>query len=348
MASDSDKKQKKNKKAAAKSRPPTSQDVAKLANVSRATVSYVLNDVQDSRISEETKERVLKAAAQIGYVPNQFASSLRSGQTNLVFIPYFDWPYNQNSMEFLQMLSRQMTELGYTVMLQYFKGKDTSKNVRYLSSFHPVGVLFSEKFSQEDVDILTKNGVRALLAYGDVALPSTYKIDIDFTSVGKIAAHHFIEIGRKRIAVILPKDNRITYIGTQRLDGIKSVGEPVGFEIECVEMDYDYQNALALAKKWKSGVHPNGVFTYNDEYGMLLMTALQDVGFSIPDEIALVGCDNLPVSELARPQLTTIEISNPRLVEAVSSYFHDLIQQKDVKDKSIAPIAPRLIKRESS
>lgn len=251
-------------------------------------------------------------------------------------------------MEFLQMLSRQLTELGYTVMLQYFKGKDTRKNVRYLSSFQPVGVIFSEKFSREDVDILTKNGVRALLAYGDAALPSTPKITIDFSTVGVIAANQFIEKDRKRIAVIVPKDNRIAYIGLQRLDGILSVGEPAGCEVERVDMDYNVEDAKALAKKWREGPHPNAVFAYNDEYAVLLMSALQDVGFSIPEDIAIIGCDDLPISEITRPRLTTIEVSNPMLVEMVSSYFHDLIQGNEVKDKSIAPIIPKLIKRESS
>src|SRR5207302_10665646 len=65
-------------------RPPTSADVARLANVSRATVSFVLNNVWDSRVSEETQERVMKAAEELGYVPHAIARSLRAGRSNLV------------------------------------------------------------------------------------------------------------------------------------------------------------------------------------------------------------------------------------------------------------------------
>src|SRR3954453_20407331 len=86
------------------SRPPTSADVARLANVSRATVSFVLDNVWDNRVSEETRERVLKATEELSYVPHAMARSLRAGQSNLVLMPFFDWPHNLDSMAFLQEL----------------------------------------------------------------------------------------------------------------------------------------------------------------------------------------------------------------------------------------------------
>src|SRR5207302_3032403 len=101
----------------ARKRPPTSLDVARLANVSQSTVSHVLNDVRDSRFSEETRERVLAAAQELGYVPHAMARSLRSGRSNLVILPFFDWPFNPSSLRFEQTMAARLGELGYTVML---------------------------------------------------------------------------------------------------------------------------------------------------------------------------------------------------------------------------------------
>src|SRR5689334_6002200 len=99
------------KESISSQRPPTSADVAQLAHVSRATVSFVLNNVWDNRVSEETRERVLKAASELGYVPHAMARSLRAGRSNLVLMPFFDWPYNLDSLSFLQQLETQLEEL---------------------------------------------------------------------------------------------------------------------------------------------------------------------------------------------------------------------------------------------
>jgi DNA-binding LacI/PurR family transcriptional regulator len=90
-------------------RPATSNDVARLAGVSQATVSYVLNDTPGKRITAQTRARVLDAAARLGYVPSASAQSLRSGQSNLVLIPIPDIPVGQAFIAFLNGCARSDT-----------------------------------------------------------------------------------------------------------------------------------------------------------------------------------------------------------------------------------------------
>ena len=309
-----------------RSGPPTSMDVARLANVSRATVSYVLNDAPEARISEATKARVLQAAAELGYVPHEIASSLRSGRSDLVLLPFFDWPYNQSSITFLRDLALQLDQLGYTVMLRFFGRGDKRALTRKIASFHPIGVIVvEEEISPAEIEILTRNGVQAILAYGWTQSASIPSIGIDFAVVGECAGQYLVGKGHREIAAIVPRDERILHLGWQRLVGLEQVARQAGGVIERIDLGYDTGEAAALAENWKKGPRPTAVFTYNDEYGLLLMSALQDVGLNIPGDIALVGCDDLPLCEMLRPRLTSINLGSSTARE-IAVHFDRMIQ----------------------
>ena len=328
---------------------PTSMDVARLAHVSRATVSYVLNEVPDARISEATKKRVLQAAAKLGYVPHEIASSLRSGRSDLVLLPFFDWPYNQGSITFLQDLALQLDQLGYTVMLRFFGRGDKKSLTRKIASFHPVGVIVvEEEISPPEIEILTRNGVQAILAYGWTQSMSIPSIGVNFSAVGECAGQYFIHKGHRDIAVIVPRDERILQLGLQRLEGIERVGELAGAKIERVDLGYNTREAASLARKWKKGSRPTAVFTYNDEYGLLLMSALQNVGLDIPADIALMGCDDLPLCEMLRPRLTSVNLGSGETAREIAIHFDRMIQGTAHNPPSQIQPACSIVVRESA
>jgi DNA-binding LacI/PurR family transcriptional regulator len=331
-----------------RSGPPTSTDVARLAKVSRATVSYVLNDVPDARISEATKERVRKAAEQLGYVPHEMASSLRSGHSDLVLLPFFDWPYNPSSIAFLQGLAQQLDQLGYTVMLRYFGQSGKASLARKIAALHPVGVIVgAEEFSQEDVAILTRNGVKAVLAYGYSPNAIIPTIGFDFTIVGECVGEHFISRGHQRIAALVPRDPRILTLGLQRLQGLEKAVGRAGLQVERIDIDYNLQQAAELAKLWKGGPRPSAVFTYNDDYGLMLMSALQNVGLDIPGDISLVGCDDLPLCEMIRPRLTSVNLGSGEPSREIVTYIDDMIQGRTSPSSPSMRRTCKLIQRDS-
>ncbi len=327
---------------------PTSMDVARLAGVSRATVSYVLNGSPGARISEETRERVLKAAAKLGYIPHKYASSLRSGHSDLVLLPFFDWPYNQNSINFLRELALQLDLLGYSVMLRFFGSQDKKNLARKIAAFHPIGMItVVGEFTKADIDVLSRNGVRAILAYG--AAPSTPipSVSIDFTSVGDCVGQYLVGKGHQSVGVIVPRDPRILRLGLQRLEGLERAGEKAGMRIERIDLDYDTRQAGKLAAEWKAGPRHSAAFTYNDEYGMLLMSALQDVGLNIPGDIAHVGCDDLPLCEMLRPRLTSVNLGATSPAHEISSYFDQMIRGQTPTGTPNIPLVCKIIIRES-
>jgi DNA-binding LacI/PurR family transcriptional regulator len=147
--------------------------------------------------------------------------------------------------------------------------------------------------------------------------------------------------------VLVPRHPRIVKFGLQRLHGVQKIGSKHGLLIDRVDLDYSSEAAAALAAKWKHGERPTAVFTFNDEYGALLMGALHDVGLSVPEDIALVGCDNLPICEVVRPRLTTTRMSSDAAVRAIATFFDAAIQGQDVGEPPQALSSPQLIVRDS-
>ncbi len=312
--------------AVSPSQPPTSQDVARRANVSRATVSYVLNHVEDARISEATRRRVLQAAEELGYIPHKIASSLRSGRTDLVLLPFLNWPFNQNSLIFYERLAQGLDRLGYSVMLHFFGQSDKESLARKIAAFHPIGVIVGgHDLTPADVELLNRNGVRAILSYEATPEARIPSMVMDFEVVGRRVGEYFQAKGHRQVAAVVPKDERIRHIGLQRLKGLQQAAAATGLHVERVDMNYNVQEAAALARKWKAGPHPSAIFTYNDDYGLLLMGALQDAGLSVPEEVALVGCDNLPLCEMVRPRLTSVTNPSDILVNNFVTAFHQMV-----------------------
>src|SRR5437870_4239575 len=98
-------------------RPPTSVDVARQAGVSQATVSYVLNDLPDSRVSAETRARVLIAADELGYTAHAMARSLRAGHSNIILLPQSSIPTGPRMIGFYEQLAARLGRLGYATIL---------------------------------------------------------------------------------------------------------------------------------------------------------------------------------------------------------------------------------------
>src|SRR5205823_1818467 len=151
----------------------------------------------------------------------------------------------------------------------------------------PVGVMAQEEFlTHEAVEILRRAGVRAILAIGGTPSKFVTTALNNFVSVGRRAGEHLAGKGHRHVAVLVPRDPRILRLGLERLQGIEEVGRLHGLRIERVDLGYDIAEAQRLVDEWRHGPdpRPTAVFTYNDEYGMLLMRLLQDAGFCIPGD----------------------------------------------------------------
>ncbi|MEU7605244.1 LacI family DNA-binding transcriptional regulator [Streptomyces sp. NPDC041003] len=327
---------------------PTSADVARLAGVSRATVSYVLNNAEAVRISEPTRRKVREAAEELGYVPHAAARSLRAGHTRIVLLPTPNVPIGPLYSAFLNELQWALRRLDYTVVQYGSLGLSGDEAVRAWAELRPVAVISLGEItlSAHNVATLKRAGARAVITLGPVGVPGAHALVMDQQEVGARAAAHLVERGRRRIGVVVPEEEGLELFSAPRLAGARSVADAGGARVEPVPMAYSEESAAALAARWR-GLGLDAVFAYNDEYAMLLMRALQDEGLRIPEDVAVIGADDLLIGRLLRPRLSTVRIEMPTGDHLASLVDHAVREPSEVTERRDL-MAAEAVHREST
>jgi DNA-binding LacI/PurR family transcriptional regulator len=290
--------------------PPTSGDVARAAGVSRATVSYVLNNTKGGRVSEATRERVREAARQLGYVPHGVARALRAGRSGIVLLTAPAVTMGPLFAQIFADLQRALSELGYRAVLHGPTGTRGAEAARRWAELRPDAVLslMDDSLDEEAVAVLHKAGVGAVLSFGPVPVPGAHALVADQEQVGCLAARHLVAVGRRRLGVIVPADLALRGFAEPRLNGAERAARGHR-SVTLVRQDLalDEKAAVSWAGRCaEAGI--DGVFAYNDEYAALAVRALQDRGLRVPEDMAVVGADDLLIARLMRPRLTTVRM----------------------------------------
>ncbi|MER7687289.1 LacI family DNA-binding transcriptional regulator [Streptomyces sp. NPDC097610] len=290
---------------------PTSADVARLAGVSRATVSYVLNNTSAVRISEPTRRRVHEAAKELGYVPHAAARSLRAGHSRMVLMPTPSVPVGPLYSQFLNELQWALGRLDYTVVQYGSVGLHGDEAARAWAELRPVAVLVpGSDLGPQGVAVLKRSGARAVVTLGPERVEGAHALLMDHDKVGHSAGVHLLARGRRRIGVVVPEEPGLEIFSQSRLDGVRRSLTGTDATATALPLAYEESAAARLAARWRS-LGLDAVFAYNDEYAMLLMRALQEEGVGIPDETAVIGADDLMLGRLLRPRLSTVHIELP-------------------------------------
>ncbi|WPO69532.1 MULTISPECIES: LacI family DNA-binding transcriptional regulator [unclassified Streptomyces] len=330
---------------------PTSADVARLAGVSRATVSYVLNNASAVRISEPTRRRVHDAARELGYVPHAAARSLRAGHSRMVLMPTSEIPMGPLFGRFFNELQWALSRLDYTVVQYASLGMTGEDAARAWAELRPVAVLAPDAsaLGPRGVTVLKRSGAKAVFTLGPQRVEGAHALLMDGRRVGEAAALHLLARGRRRIGAIVPTEPGLEIFSRPRVEGLHRAVETAhitGASVTELPLAHTEESAAALAARWRS-LGLDAVFAYNDEYAMLVMRALQDEGIAIPEEAAVIGSDDLMLGRLLRPRLSTVRIELPSgrgLAELVDRVVRDPGAGPEVHDV----LAADIVHRESS
>ncbi|MER7045107.1 LacI family DNA-binding transcriptional regulator [Streptomyces jumonjinensis] len=327
---------------------PTSADVARLAGVSRATVSYVLNNTSSVRISEPTRRRVREAAEELGYVPHAAARSLRAGHTRMVLLPASASSVGPLYLQFFNELQWALRRLDYTVVQYGSLGLDGDEAARAWAELRPVAVvsLGEVGLTPQGVDILKRSGAKAVITLAPRRVAGAHSLVMDQSEVGGCAVAHLVQRGRRSIGVVMPSEPGLEHFAEPRFEGARRAAAGTGARIVPLALAYDEKSANDLAAGW-AGLGLDAVYAYNDEYAMLLMRALQDAGIDIPGRTAVVGADDLLLGRLLRPRLSTVHIdmvTGQLLAELVDRTVRDPNGEPETRDL----MGARAVHRESS
>ncbi|MFD7116532.1 LacI family DNA-binding transcriptional regulator [Streptomyces sp. NPDC059883] len=339
----------------AESPVPTSADVARLAGVSRATVSYVLNNTSAVRISDPTRRKVREAAERLGYVPHAAARSLRAGQTRIVLLPTAHIPVGPLYSHFFNELQWALRRLDYTVVQYGSLGLDGDGAARAWAELRPVAVVSLSEIAltPHGVEVLKRSGAKAVITVGPGQVEGAHALVMDQSGIGGRAVAHLIGRGCRRIGVVMPGEPGLETFSGPRLAGARAAAEAAadggagtGVRIVPLPLAYEEDSAAALAARWRA-LGLDAVFAFSDGYAMLLMRALQDEGIGIPAETAVIGCDDLLLGRLLRPRLSTVRI------DVVTGQWLAELVDRAVRDPGGEPerhdlMDSRVVHRESS
>lgn len=291
--------------AEAEVRRVTSADVAREAGVSRATVSYVLNNTPHQTIPPDTRRRVLDAAARLEYAPSAAARTLRSGRSDVVLCLLPDWPVGQEVGTLLSHLSAALARKGMTFVAHPSTRADRPF-AEIWKALTPAAVLAFEEISEEEIGAMRAAGVAPLVALLGRSRQRRRELELPQQRVGRLQAAHLASAGHTRLGYAYPDDPRVAIFADPRLDGVTAACADKGLQPPVViTVPLDAAAAVTAVAQWQAaGV--TGVCAYNDEVALAVLAGLRLAELRVPEDVAVIGVDDIPPARLAVPPLTTV------------------------------------------
>lgn len=298
------------------------KDIAKRTGLSANTVSRALKDKDD--ISDSTKDYVKRTAAEMGYIPDSVAQSLRSGRTNTIGV-VFDNIANPYFMIMTELIYKILSEASYNIMIFTSSDERAQFNLdalQRLVSRRIDGVITFLRPTDEVAYYAKKNQI-PIVTVGREA--DDLGIDCVFTNDvkgGQLVGDHLIERGYKNIAFIgAPSDIKCS---TKRLEGLKKSCETHNIQLaeENIKfLEHRTDDVHAMVKEVVSR-NVDAIFCFNDVMAYEAISTIDNLGLTVPGDIAVVGYDDIESRINIPTKLTTIHNGNEAITrQAVSSLF---------------------------
>ncbi|TDE11884.1 LacI family DNA-binding transcriptional regulator [Jiangella asiatica] len=325
------------------------KDVADLAGVSFKTVSNVINN--HPNVTEKTREKVLKAVAELRYRPNVTARSLRHGRSGFLAIalPELTSPYFAALASELGAAAKRQ---GLIVLIEETFGEAERERIvlEGLDSHLIDGVIFSP-MAMTAADVAERPSSTPTVLLGERSHPAGFDhIAVDNVRAAREVTAHLVGLGRRHIAAIGAETGAGT--GGLRARGyraaLREAGLPVERSLVVSNLDFDrVSGARAMASLLDTGRPIDAVFCFNDLMALGALRVLHERGYRVPDDVAVAGFDDIEESRYSWPSLTTVAPDVPLIAaEAVRLIARRLGDPEAESERIEAPFAVRI--REST
>lgn len=327
----------------------TIQDVAKAAGVSVATISRVLNN--SSAVAPKTRDRVLNIIKRLDYQPNLLGRNLRRLETRriLVLLPTISNPFYSNIVRGIEDVARKNE---FNVMLCN-TDSDAGREKIYLdilkNRLSDGVILMGPELSVQDlVDFVENYPVVQCCEYIEEA--KGVHVSIDNFKAAVRAVSYLINAGHRRIGLISCKNRFIST--SQRIEGYKRALETAGIELDIGLIqyvnDYDFKSGYRIMQPFlEMPNRPTAVFALSDVVAIGAMRRVKESGLRVPEDIAIVGFDDISFASMSNPSLTTISQPQYDIGCVAMDLLIKQIQGETIESRAIY-IEHKLVIREST
>ena len=328
--------------------PVTLKAVAAHLGLSAGTVSAVLNDAPSARhIPKATRERIVAAARKLDYRPNFFARSLRKQRTFTIGV-----------------IAHEIGDGYSSAVIAGIEDSARQRNYFFLTGVHRHNPELFEKYARlllqrgaegiitVDFNLEHSLPVPAVAVAGHVYNEGVTNIVLDHRHAAELALKHLTELGHKKIAIL--KGNPNSADSKPRWDGVESIAQEMGLQLDpelVIQIDTsDSTPSLGypFGKKLVEKRRPfTALFAYNDISAIGAIRAFQESGLRVPQDVSVVGFDDIPAAAFHYPSLTTIRQPLHKMGEIAVGVLLEQIENKRESEREIA-VQPEIAIREST
>jgi LacI family transcriptional regulator len=340
-----------------KKRGITIKDIAEMAEVSPSTVSRSLNG--SGRIGEETRRRIQRIAFEYGFSFNTSARSLITNKTGIIGLIYPEHFNEYQHSFYLTLLMNKirdnLEEHEYDLIVKMKHNKSTGENnIRYLVNSKKVDglLLVHSKIAQSDLDYLHENGVPFVLLQAKqhyVDIENENWVFVDHRKGGYIATNHLIGLGHSSILCIMLDSSQYQF--AERSEGYRDAlrDNRIPDDAEKVVLcDGSFECSYNLVIERRDLLkRTTAIFAQTDIMALGAIEALQEIGYSVPDDIAVVAYDDIEFGKHFRPKLTTVHQPRDQLAVLGCDRIREMLKNGVVTPPMQRLIEPYLIVRES-
>lgn len=326
---------------------PTIYDVAKLAGVSAATVSKVINN--KGRISEETKERVNRIMEELNYQPNFLASAMKGKSTYQIALLIPDME-NPIYAQYLKQIEERGQELGYNIVL-CSTDNDSDKEARHITLLRQQrvdGFIIASKFKNDDIlkELIRENFPVVLFAHERPEI-SIDSVTADDYMGGYLAVEHLLKLGHNRIGFL----GEESLSSEERVRGYKAALSatdiPVHEDLIVVGGSSLREAEASAAALLDREDKPSAIFGSNDVLAIGVVKAAKARGIRVPEELSVIGFDDTPLCSIISPNLSSVSMPVRELGQYVTDMIIRKIEHTDAAKQRIRML-PSLASREST
>jgi LacI family transcriptional regulator len=304
-------------------------------------VSFVLNDRVEARISPATRKRVLEAAAQLGYHPHAAARDLAGGRSHTIGLVLRQTPEQvaEDALlaETLRGVSAAARSGGFQVLVEPYRLHDGDYG-DLIQSHRADGLIVSGPRVDDAVLLRLANQGVPVVIQGSLDEASVPSVDVDNVAAARKAVQHLLGLGHRRIGCLT--NASLTYTAArERAAGYGDALRAAGVESDdalVVEADFNAASGrAAMARLLETDI--TAVFVASDVVALGAMAAIREAGRRMPDDISVVGFDDIPLAAYFDPPLTTVRLPAHDLGRAVGAALLDRIAGRPVAARTVLP-----------